>query len=202
MMSDRASFDQHVKHLANGKAPGPDEVPNEVLKYLPEDMLYCLYAMIQLIFETSSTPTCMKSSTTVLLYKDKGDPTELMNYRAICLLCISKLYTGILADCMTDYSDQFNKLTAGQEGFRRNKSTARQLQVVVNAVTNAKMTQPNIYALFVDSSSAFNTIHHDKLLWIMDHLGFPKCCTTAVASLYQDSYTNQNRRGINAACDY
>ena len=196
MMSDRARFDQHVKHLANGKAPGPDEVPNEVLKYLPEDMLYCLHAMIQLIFKTSSTPTCMKSSNTVLLYKDKGDPTELKNYRPICLSnTISKLYTGMLADCMTDYSDHFDILTAGQEGFRRNKSTARQLQVVVNALTDAKMTQQDIFALFVDFSSAFNTIYHDKLLWIMDHLGFPKCCTAAVASLYQDSYTKINIAG-------
>ena len=49
--------------------------------YLPEDMLYCSHAMIQLIFETSATPTCMNSRDTVLLYKDKEDPTGLKNCR-------------------------------------------------------------------------------------------------------------------------
>ena len=157
LMEDRSRFDRHIRHLANGKAAGPDEVPNEVLKYLSEDLLECLHLWIVLTFRSGRTPACMKQSTTVLLHK-KGDPAELNNYRPICLSnTLGKLYTGMLADCMQDFSDHHGILTAGQEGFRRGRGTSRQLQLVVNTLADAKMTQQAVFALYVDFSSAFNT---------------------------------------------
>ena len=134
LIADRTRFMRIVHHLANGKAAGPDGVPNEVLKYLSEETLDCLHLWIQVIFKTAQTPACMKQSTTVLLHK-KGDPTSLSNYRPICLInTLGKLYTALLADCMQDFCDQFGILSASQEGFRRGKSTSRQLQLVVNAL--------------------------------------------------------------------
>ena len=129
----------------------------------------------------------MKQSTRVLLHKE-GDPTSLSNYRPICLInTLGKLYTALLADCMQDFCDQFGILSASQEGFRRGKSTARQLEVVVNALTDVKLTHQDIYALFVDFSSAFNTVHHDKLFSVLRQLGFSESCIAAVASLYKGS---------------
>ena len=98
----------------------------------------------------------MKQSTTVLLHK-KDDPTSLKNYRPICLRnTVGKLYTGLLAECMQELCDHYGILTAGQEGFRKGKGTARQLELVTNFLVDAKMTRRDIYALYVDFSSAFN----------------------------------------------
>ena len=189
LIADRTRFMRIVHNLANGKAAGPDGVPNEVLKYLSDEMLDCLHLWIQVIFKTAQTPACMKQSTTVLLHK-KGDPTSLSNYRPICLInTLGKLYTALLADCMQDFCDQFGILSASQEGFRRGKSTARQLKVVVNALTDAKLTHQDIYALFVDFFSAFNTVYHDKLFSVLRQLGFPESCIAAVTSLYDGSTT-------------
>ena len=195
MIADRSRFMKIVHRLANGKAPGPDEVPNEVLKYMSEEMLECLHLWIQVIFKTAETPACMKESTTLLLHK-KGDAALLSNYRPICLInTLGKLYTALLADCMQDFCDQFGILSASQEGFRRGKSTSRQLQLVVNALTDAKESNHDVYALFVDFSSAFNTVYHDKLFSVLRQLGFPENCIAAVASLYRGSTTKVRLAG-------
>ena len=42
-VADEGEFRECVAELANGKATGPDEVPNEVLKYLPDRMLAAMH---------------------------------------------------------------------------------------------------------------------------------------------------------------
>jgi len=46
-----------------------------------------------------------------------------------------------------------------------------------------------IHALIVDFTSAFNTIDHDWMLWIMYDLGFPTDAIDAVKNLYEDATT-------------
>ena len=102
---------------------------------------------------------------------------------------MAKLYTGLLAEVMQEYCKHFGILTAGQEGFRKHKGTARQGRLVQNAFTDARMAGRDIVGLFVDFSSAFNTGYHGQLLQTMAKLGFPACCTKTVASLYDGSFT-------------
>ena len=122
----------------------------------------------------ATTPSQFKISTTILLYK-KDDPLLLSNYRPILSLTntIAKLWTSLLADCMSTYANHFDVLNTSQEGFRSRRSTIRQLQLVQNIFTDAKMTSQDLYMMFVDFSSAFNTTDHDKLLIVMHKLGFP-----------------------------
>ena len=97
------------------------------------------------------------------------------NYRPILSLAntIAKLWTSLRADCMSTYANHFDILSTSQEGFRSSRSTIRQLQLVQNIFTDAKMTSQGLYVMFVDFSSAFKTIHNDKLLIVMHELGFP-----------------------------
>ena len=41
--------------------------------------------------------------------------------------------------------------------------------------------------MYIDFSSAFDTVGHDKLLLIMRSLGFPEDCIEAVKDLYTDA---------------
>jgi len=46
-----------------------------------------------------------------------------------------------------------------------------------------------LYLLYVDFSSAFNTIDHNKLLCIMHDLRFPEDATEVIAELDMDAIT-------------
>ncbi len=129
--------------------------------------------MFILMWMTGTTPKAWKESQTVLLHK-KGCEHDLGNWRPIALAnTLYKLWTGMIAECLYKYAEHFNTLSSAQEGFRKQKNTIRQLQNVMNIMSDAKMSQQDLYLLYVDFSSAFNTIDHDKLLCIMHDLGFP-----------------------------
>ena len=59
----------------------------------------------------------------------------------------------------------------------------------MNVLSDAKLSEQNLYMLYIDFSSAFNTIDHDKLLQIMHDLGFPTDAINVVADLYTNATT-------------
>ena len=54
---------------------------------------------------------------------------------------------------------------------------------------HGKLFGEDIYQLFIDFSSAFNTIDHDKLLIIMYDLGFPGDCIEVTKDPYANART-------------
>ena len=189
LLEDKTRFARHVSRLSNNKAPGIDGVANELLKNLPDDLLQAIHTLYTLMYMTATTPQYFKESNTILLYK-KDDPLTLDNYRPICLAnTIAKLWTSLLADCIAKYADHFDILSYSQEGFRSKRNTVRQLQLVQNIITDAKLTHQDLYVMYVDFSQAFNTIDHDKLLIIMKQLGFPDDCIDVIRDLYTNGTT-------------
>ena len=191
-ISDSSSFQTLIRNLAHGKVPGPDCIPNEVIKYLPGPLLSCIHLLFLLMYRSGTVPAFCKDSKMILLFK-KADPLKLENYRPIALAnTLSKLYTGLLANAMYDYADHHDNvvmvciLSDSQEGLRPNRGTCRQLQMVINMLSDAKLKHQDIYALYVDFSSAFNTIYHHRLWQSMSMLGFDKTCIAAVQSIYED----------------
>ena len=190
LMSDPNRFARIIRNLSDKKAPGPDGIPNEVLKWLPDQGLDVLHSSLLQLYRTGTTPDFMKESDTVPIHKAK-DPTDLRNKRPITLAnTTTKLYTALLADCIQEFCTAHDILTDSQEGFRTGKGTMRQLQTVVNMLTDAKLLKRDIYALFIDFSSAFNTVYHDKLWHTMQMLGFEQQCIDAVRSLYTGASTS------------
>ena len=60
---------------------------------------------------------------------------------------------------------------------------------MMNVLSDAKSTEQDLYMLYVNFSSAFNTIDHDKLLQIMYNLGFPTDAISVIANLYTNATT-------------
>ncbi len=81
---DPCIFQEKMRHLKNGKAPGPDGIPNELLKHLPEGVHQVIHKLSILMWMTGTTPKAWKESQTVLLHK-KGSEHDLGNWRPIAL---------------------------------------------------------------------------------------------------------------------
>ena len=181
-MCDPCIFQDKIRHLKNGKAPGPDGIPNELLKHLPEGVHQAIHKLFILMWMTGSTPKAWKQSQTVLLHT-RGSGHDLGNWRPIALANILyKLWTGVIAECLYKYAKHFNILSSVQEGFRKQKNTIWQLQNLMNTMSVAKVSQQDLYLLYVHFSSAFNTINHDKLLYIMQ-VGFLEDAVEVISEL-------------------
>ena len=59
----------------------------------------------------------------------------------------------------------------------------------MNIMSDAKLSQQDLYLLYVDFSSAFNTIDHVKLLCIMHDFGLPENAIEVIAELYTNAIT-------------
>ena len=93
----------------------------------------------------------------------------------------------MIQECKNVYADHHNILSNSQEGFRRYRDTMRQLHTLVNVLSDAKLSEQDLYMLYIDSSSAFNTIDHDNLLQIM--YGLPNQRHKCDRDLYTNATT-------------
>jgi hypothetical protein len=175
--------------MGNGKSPGPDGIPNEVLMCLPESMHTAMHTLMQVMWIKATTPKRWTQSRTVLLHK-KDDPAEVKNYRPICLANTTyKLWTSLITAAVAGFAEEHSVLSCMQEGFRPHKNTERQLQNMLHILEDAALTHKDVLMMYIDFSSAFNTIDQDKLLMIMHDLGFPTDATEVVRNLYSAAET-------------
>jgi len=90
---------------------------------------------------------------------------------------------------MAKYAETNGMITGGQAGFRAKKSTHTQLEMLTMALEDAQLYKQDLYLLQMDFSEAFDTIDHDKLLMILDDLGYTADATKVIKDLYTDTKT-------------
>jgi hypothetical protein len=94
----RGHYTMAYHKASTGKAPGPDALPNEIIKFLPVIAHDLIFNLFQLMARHSCKPKKWSVSATRLIYKpSKTDAHNPANYRPIALMnCILKLWTSIL----------------------------------------------------------------------------------------------------------
>lgn len=184
-----------VASLKLDKAPGPDDITNEVLKAGN----YTLWRTLAKIFDECITqedvPTQWKTSTTVIIPK-KGDREDLKNYRPIALLpTIYKVFTKVLLNRMSRQLE--DEQPREQAGFRSGYSTVDHLQAINQVLERCRECHIPLCVVFVDYEKAFDSIEinavinalntqgiHSKYLKTM--LNINKGCTTSIRLFYND----------------
>jgi hypothetical protein len=102
-MFDRNTYDLCLKYLGNNKAPGPDNIPNSILKNMPTQFHNLLYLLFHQCYKQQQIPTSWKTNLTILLYKT-SDPSILTNHRPIALAnTIYKFFTNTITAQLASY---------------------------------------------------------------------------------------------------
>ncbi len=184
------TFLRCINSLASNKAPGPDGIPNELLKYMPAEHKKMIFQYLLNIYDSASLPQKDNNSNTVLLYK-KGDPMDpIKSYRPIGLAnSLYKLYTRLLTTAFYRYAENNKMLHSLQGGFKKFTGTTENIIQYVAALEDSIIHDSDLYVLYIDLSSAFNTVDHDKLLQVMYEIGFPESAIKATRSLYTSATT-------------
>ena len=142
------------------------------------------------MWASAYTPPAWKESYTILLYKNKGEITDLTKYRPIALLnTLYKLWTKLQKRVLSDYAEEHSLLSSQQAGFRKERNTTQQLQLITSALEDARLTGQNLYALIVDFSSAFNMVDHTTLHNTLNTLHFPPDACMVIRDLYSDAHS-------------
>ena len=87
--------------------------------------------MLSIIFQSGVIPDSWLYGNMKPLYKNKGCKNDPQNFRPITVLsCLGKVFTSILSERLTQYSDEFLVLCENQSGFRKEYSTLDNLFIL------------------------------------------------------------------------
>ncbi len=178
-----ADVTRSLRRVNIRKAAGPDSIPGRVLKTCAHQLAGVFTDIFNLSFSLSAVPQCFKTSTIVPIQKTPK-ASCLNDWRPVALTpIISKCFEKLIRDHICSVLPA--SLNPQQFAYRKNLSTEDAIAFTLH-IALSHLDKRNIYVrmLFVDYSSAFNTIVPSKLVvkiqalglnnslcsWILDYL--------------------------------
>ena len=150
---------QSIKNLKNGKASGEDKIINEYIKSTKELFLPTYEKLFNSVFDSGFIPNSWLEGTIRPIYKNKGDPKLVQNYRPITILsCLGKLFTAILNKRLTLYLDNNETILENQAGFRKGYAATDHIFVLSSLIEILKGRKQKLFCAFIDFSQAFDSI--------------------------------------------
>ena len=172
-----------LKEMKSEKATGPDDLAVELWKshhWSPERWLTRLFNKI---IEGKETPDDWQRSTTIPIWKGKGNLADCANYRPIRLLSHSmKVYERVIANGIREIA----RVSINQCGFVPKCGTIDAIHAARLLIERHREKQKPLHIAFLDLEKAFDRVPH-KVIWyaLRDH-GVPEEIINWVRLLYQE----------------
>ncbi|KAI4888729.1 hypothetical protein NFI96_004606 [Prochilodus magdalenae] len=152
------------------KAAGPDNIPARVLRECADQLTDVFTDIFNISLSSATVPTCLKA-TTIIPVPKKSSVSCLNDYRPIALTpiimkCFERL---VLRHIKTLLPPSLDPL---QFAYRPNRSTDDAISTTLHlALTHLDNRDTYVRMLFIDFSSAFNTIIPQHLIGKLNLLG-------------------------------
>ena len=150
-----------IKLMKNGKSPGSDGIPVEILKG-NEDIVKWLARVFNVAWSEGRVPSDWGKAIICKIFKN-GDRTECKNYRGISLLSqVGKIYERVLEKRLRTAVE--DKLEEGQYGFRPQRGTTDAIFTLKMIMEKNWEWDQHVYIAFVDLEKAFDRLPR-KEIW-------------------------------------
>ena len=154
-----------ILSLNNSKSTGPNSIPTEILKLLGPNICVPLKEIINISFATGYYPDKLKIAEIVAVFKNKGDPRQVNNYRPISLLSnINKIFEKLVYSRLYSFLELHECIFELQFGFRSKHSTNHALTSLTETIRDALDGSNFACGIFVDFQKAFDTVNHAILI--------------------------------------
>ncbi|KAK6295629.1 hypothetical protein J4Q44_G00333420 [Coregonus suidteri] len=165
-----ADVSKTFKQVNIHKTAGPDGLPGRVLRACADQLASVFTDIFNMSLTESVIPTCFKQITIVPVPKD-SKITCLNDYRPVALTsvamkCFERLVMAHINSIIPETLDPL------QFAYRPNRSTDDAISIALHTALS-HLVKRNTYVrmLFIDYSSAFNTIVPSKLITKLRILG-------------------------------
>ena len=173
-----------IKNLKNGKSPGCDEIPAELIKAGGEESIHVYHALCQKIWKYGIWPKDWKRTIFIPIPK-KGNLKLCTNYRTVALIShASKILLKIIMGRLRKKMEE--EINIVQAGFRQGRGTRDHILNMRLIIEKCREFNVNLFSCFVDYSKAFDCVQHQKLWEIMGNMGFPSHIVQLIKMLYLD----------------
>lgn len=185
---DANLVNQYLDKLSNDTFPGPDGIPEFILKNCSSALAAPLSSLFNQSISSGIFPTIWKNAFIRPTHK-KGPKNDVANYRPIAKLsCIPKVFELIIFDSV--YSHCSSLLIPNQHGFVKHKSTITNLVESTSTFINNMEAGFQTDVIYTDFSKAFDILPHSVILLKLKKLGFPEYFLKWINSYLNDrTYT-------------
>ena len=154
-----------VKFLKRGKAPGPNNIYNEILRL---DTTASLFHHLARLFTSSIQigyiPTAWKLATLRILLNPEKLPSFTSSCRPISVMSsIMKLFERVIEQRLRSYLEDIGFINKYQSGFRQAKSTDDHLFRLSQPVMESFKRREHVVAVFLDVEKAFDNVWQNGL---------------------------------------
>ena len=155
-----------INSLDANKSTGPDEIPVKLLKLCAILIALPLSKLFNKSLRQGIYPESFKLANIHPIYKNKGSPSDITNYRPINILAaISKIFEKIVHKHIYSHLTDNEMLNDKQSGYRKGHSTEKQLLYLTHHLYKSLDSGQDFTAVYLDISKYFDKIWHEGLLY-------------------------------------
>lgn len=195
-----------TRRLKTGKAPGPDGIPNKVIKVLAEEAPSRLLEAYNSCLQEGTFVTKWKRQSLVLVPKERKPSGHPTSYRPLCLIDgFGKVLERLILGRLQEHLE--NHLSEHQHGFRPGRSTIGAIEEVVSTVrrgwgTGTAKSSSHTIIVTLDIKNAFNTARwHNIIGALREEFKIPEYLQNIMESYFSDRtlmYGNGQKRRLSA----
>ena len=210
MITDRTLDDDHdlvanidsdtliriVNFLKRGKAPGPNNIQNEVFMLgTTTSLFHHLARLFTYSIQIGYILTAWKLATLRMLLKPDILSSLITSYRPISLMSsIMKLFEQVIEQRLCSYLDDIGFINKCQSGFRQ--STDDHLFRLSQSVMESLNRGEHVVVAFLDAEKAFDNVWHNELKYKIFMLDLPTKMTRWLSNFLVDRVIQVNVNGF------
>ena len=169
---DKEEVEREIKNLRLRKAPGWDLVTAEHIKYGGENLKTIITWIINAMIICEDIPTHFKKGLIVPIPKPGKDSAIKDNNRGITLLCvIYKLFENVMIKREDAFLHSSQTIEDIQRAGQVKCASMHSSFLVQETVTHHLNKGSTVYAAFLDTKNAFDTVWVDGLLYKLYRAG-------------------------------
>lgn len=174
-----------LAEMKNGRAPGPGDIPAELIKYGGLVLTERLRYLMNLCLRKHKTPKEWKESIISSVFK-KGDRKDPNNYRGISVTAtISRLWGKIVQKRIRKEVE--NRIGEDQSGFIAGRSCVDNLFILQQLTEKMKSRDKEVHVTFIDLKKAYDTVPR-KMLWhALKDIGTSTYLIEIIQEFYSDN---------------
>lgn len=188
LLIDPMQINFHFKHICPKKSAGPDRISSYVIKNCADELTPVWHPIFQQSLDSGIVPSLWKKSLIIPVPKI-ARPLDNNDFRPVALTsvimkCFEKCVVSMLKAGVAD------KLDPLQFAYRQGRGTEDAINSIMHLILK-HLESPKAYArlLFIDFSSAFNTIQPQLLMEKMKQL----CVNPLITKWYYSFLTDRTQ---------
>lgn len=171
-----------LKALSPTLSTPSDGIPQDIYRTLHNELSLPLSYIFNLSLFSGEIPKKWKMSIITPVPKI-SNPSQCSHFRPIAITCPpSKVLETLVKRRIDTWIESNNILPPEQFGFRSSHSTIHQLLASQNYIVKGLNSGKNVDAIYYDVSKAFDSVSHQKLLFILKQLGLGGCLIAWIES--------------------